>query len=81
MTNLVVLRDTNLLDIPATLRRIADEIESGKYGPAECGVFVLDTARTIEVFYMGSGEAGPNAHLLLHAGAGKMIKTVMDAKG
>lgn len=79
MTNLVLMRETNLLDVPATLRRIADEIEAGKYGEAAAAVVVLDT--DLEVFYMGTGESAPNAHLLLHSGAAKMMAAVMAVKG
>jgi hypothetical protein len=37
-------------------------------------------ADKVEVFYMGTGEAGPNAHLLFSVGAAKMIKAVLDSK-
>lgn len=77
---LVVLRETNVLDVPATLRKIADGIEAGEFGEAVACTVVLD-AHSLEVFYMGSGEAGPNAHLLLHAGAAKMLQRVLDGKG
>ena len=80
MTNLVLMRETNLLDIPATLRNIADSIEAGQYGDAMGCAVVLD-ARKLEVFYCGTGEAAPNTHLLLHAGAAKMVARVIDAKG
>jgi hypothetical protein len=80
MTNLVVMRETNLLNIPATLRNIADAIEAGDYGEATGCALVLDAA-TLEVFYCGTGEAGPNTHLLLHAGAAKMVARVVEAKG
>lgn len=76
---LVVMRDTNPLDIPATLRNIADAIEAGRYGEALGCAVVLD-ADKLEVFYTGSGEAGPNTHLLLGAGMAKMINGVMDGK-
>lgn len=74
-----VLRETNLLDVPATLRNIADEIEAGKYGTAEGCAVVLD-ADNVEIFYMGTGEAGPNAHLLFSVGAAKMVAAVIEAK-
>lgn len=79
MSNLVLLRKTNLLDVPATLRSIADSIEAGEHGTPNCAVLVLD-AEGLDVFYMGTGEAAPNAHLLLHAGAAKMLQAVLDAK-
>lgn len=79
MSNLVLMRETNLLDVPATLRNIAAAIEAGSHGnPLGC-VVVLD-ADALDVFYCGSGEAGPNAHLLLHAGAAKMLHGVLGSK-
>lgn len=79
MSNVHVLYETNLLDVPATLRNIADGIEAGEFGTANGCVVVLDAAG-LEVFYAGTGEAAPNAHLLLHAGAAKMLAAVLDAK-
>lgn len=79
MSNLVVLRETNLQDIPATLRSIADEIEAGDHGKAHGCVVVLD-AHGLDVFYMGGGEAAPNTHLLLGAGMAKMQQAVMAGK-
>lgn len=79
MSNIHVLRETNLHDIPATLRNIADSIEAGELGAARGCAVVLDADR-LEVFYTGTGEAAPNIHLLLHAGAAKMIAAVLDAK-
>lgn len=75
-----LLRDSNLLDVPGTLRRIADSIEAGEYGEVGGATLVVD-GDYLEVFYAGTGEAAPNAHLLLHAGAAKMLKAVLDAKG
>lgn len=76
---LVVLRETNLQDIPATLRNIAAAIEAGEYGdPLGCAI-VLD-ADKLEVFYTGSGEASPNAYLLLGAGMAKMLNAVLSEK-
>lgn len=76
---LVVLRETNLLDVPATLRNIATAIEAGEYGnPLGCAV-VLDADR-LEIFYCGTGEAAPNTHLLLGAGMAKMLSAVMAEK-
>lgn len=74
-----VLRETNLLNIPATLRALADSIEAGKYGEVHGAVLVWD-ADQLEISYMGAGEAAPNAHLLLHAGMMKMIHAVVCLK-
>lgn len=75
-----VIHNTSLVDVPSVLRNIADAIERGEYGTVLSGALVLD-AEAIEVFHMGEGEAAPNAHLLLHMGAAKMVKAVMGAKG
>lgn len=74
-----VIHQHTLLDIPSTLRAIADAIEKGDYGEATDCAVVLDAAM-VEVFYCGTGEAAPNAHLLLHAGAAKMMSAVMAEK-
>ncbi len=80
MSNLHILRETNLLDIPATLRNIADSIEKGEWGAVKNCVVVAD-GDELNVSYTGSGEAAPNAYLLLHAGAAKMMHAVLVAKG
>lgn len=80
MSNIHVLRETNLLNVPATLRNIADGIEAGNFGVAKGCAVVLE-ADSIEVFYTGTGEAGPNAHLLFSVGAAKMVTGVLEAHG
>ena len=80
MSNIHLLRDTTLRDIPATLRALADEVEGGKFGKAESCVVVIDAEYALEVSFCGSGEAAPNAHLLLHAGAAKMMHAVISEK-
>lgn len=74
-----VLRDTNLLDVVPTLRNALEGLEAGDFGEPKAAVLVVD-ADGLEVFYCGTGEAGPNAHLLLHAGAAKMINRVLEGK-
>ena len=75
-----VIRESTLLDVPATLRNIADAIERGEAGEVRGAVVVVDGAQ-VQVHYAGTGEPAPNAHLPLHAGAAKMMKVVMEAKG
>jgi hypothetical protein len=75
-----ILRDSNLRDIPATLREIADNIEQGRFGEAHSCVVVLD-AFQYEVFYTGEGEAGPNAVLMMQVGIGKMCINILAEKG
>lgn len=79
MADLVVLRNTNLRDIPAMLRKWADDIEAGKHGKAHSCVLVLDAAR-LEVAFFGDGEAALSAHFLLHAGAAKMMDRVIKER-
>jgi hypothetical protein len=80
MAELHVLRETSLLDIPATLRRWADDIEAGEHGNVSGCVIVLD-ADKLAVGYMGSGEAAPNTCLLMNAAIAFMIAPVLEAKG
>ncbi|NBW08313.1 MAG: hypothetical protein EBR82_09825 [Caulobacteraceae bacterium] len=77
--NIVLLRDSTLRDIPATLRRIAEAIERGEHPGASGCVVVLDADR-IECFYCGDGEAGPNAHLLLGAGLHRLVVGATEGK-
>lgn len=80
MSNVHVVRETNLHNIPATLRNIAEAIEAGRWGDCSGAVVVVDSRDDIFVSYMGQGEAGPNALVLLHAGAHKMMHGVMEGK-
>lgn len=79
MTNLHVIHEHSLLDIPAVLRTLAADIERGDCGAVRGCVVVLDGDR-LEVSYSGTGEAAPNAFLLLHAGAAKMMAAVVEGK-
>lgn len=74
-----VLRDTNLLDVVPTLRSALEGLEAGEFGEPKAAVLVVD-ADGLEVFYCGTGEAGPNAHLLLQTGAAKMMQAVLRGK-
>ncbi len=57
-------------DIPAQLRALADEIESGDAGPVAQLAYVLDGVKdSIQVGLMGqSDSSGAEAYLLLAAG-------------
>ena len=64
---LFTLYESNMRDPAATLRVIADGIESGKYGEVGClGVVLLGD--TMEVFGAGPDSEGPSVAVLLHAG-------------
>ena len=75
-----VLRETNLQDVAATLRNIADDIAAGEFGKVNACALTLDADR-VEVFYMGTGEAAPNATLLFNVAIAKMTARVLEAKG
>lgn len=80
MSNLTVMRTITLRDVAPQLRQLADAIERGERGDVHGCAVVLDAAG-LDVFYWGDGEAAPNCHLLLHAGAAKMTAAVVEAKG
>lgn len=77
---LTVMRDTTLRDIPATLRKLADNIEAGDYGEAVGMAWAVETdgGGRVIVGYSGDGEPGPRAFLLLHTGAAKIMAGVLD---
>jgi len=61
-------------DIPAVLRKLAADIESGLFvDDVHEFVLVLGIDHGgLHVSYCGKGEAGPSAHLLLHKGMQKI---------
>jgi len=67
----------NLQDIPARLRRLADEVEQGMYGEVD-SVAVAVSGETVIV--LGFGGTGLHSHCaLLHAGALHLTRLVADA--
>lgn len=78
MSNLRVIHEISLHDIPGQLRQLAEDIEAGKHGDTKGVALVLDNHPRMSVLYWGTGEAGPNAHLLLHIGAAKMVRGVLE---
>ena len=79
--NLHVLPDAGLLNVPAVLRALADDMERGSFGAVHGCAVVWDSQAGLDVSYSGTGEASVNAHFLLHAGAAKMMSAVMRDKG
>lgn len=55
---------SSLVDLPAKLRQLADDVEKGEYGEARTCIVVLDAA-TLEVFGFGAEADGTVAHYLL----------------
>jgi len=73
----VTLQHSNFRDPVATLRHIADEIESGKYGAVGClGLALL--GREMHVFGMGQDSEGPSVAILLHAGFMRISKAIEE---
>ena len=70
--HLYVMRETNLRNIPATLRALADAIEANEYGPTTACAVVWQ-ADELEISYTGEGEAVPNTVFLMHAALHKMV--------
>jgi len=63
----VSMRESNFRDTVVSLRRIADDIEAGKYGDVGSLGLVL-FGDTVEVFGIGPTSETPTIALLLHAG-------------
>lgn len=63
----VTLKESNFREPAPTLRKIAEEIEAGKYGQVGCVAVVL-MGDTLEVFGAGPDSEGPAVGMLLHAG-------------
>jgi hypothetical protein len=75
LAEVISLYDTNSRDIPAMLRRAADDIEAGRFGDVSEAAFVL-YGQTVEVFGWGPQQDGASTSLLLQAGALRLIKEV-----
>jgi hypothetical protein len=73
----VTLQESNFRDPVKTLRVIADEIEQGKFGGVGCCAVVL-LGDTLEVFGMGQDAEPGSVHLVLHAGAARLMDTIKD---
>lgn len=73
----VTLYESNFRHPVATLRKIADDIEAGRYGEVGCiGVVLLGD--TMEVFGAGTDSEAPSVGLLLHAGFLRMSKAIEE---
>ena len=76
--NVVRLLETNFRDVSATLRKIAEGIESGDYGEVHGACLILD-GDMLEVFHTGKGDVG-DAVLLMNCGIAKLTNAVLMAK-
>ena len=77
--NVVQLQSSNFRDVPATLRKIADSIESGDFGDVHDACLILD-ADSIDVFHAGGGDVS-DAIMLMNCGIAKLTSTILCAKG
>jgi hypothetical protein len=74
---LSVIHESSLCDVPAKLRLLADEIESGDLGAVGCcAVAVLGDQFTIYGF--GEDSRAPSAHCLFHAAAVKLAMAFVE---
>ncbi len=69
------LYESNMRDIPATMRYVADQIEAGEFGHVGEAAFVL-MGDKVEVFGWGEIQDGCTTAVLLQAGASLMIDEV-----
>lgn len=74
---IVSLYESNMRDIPATLREIADEIEEGKYGNVGCAGLVI-LGDTMEMFGMGEDSDVPSVNILFNAACLRFAKTLEE---
>jgi hypothetical protein len=74
-----VLYEKNYRDIPAMLRKLANDIEAGTFGEAVDALCVLETDKKVEVF--GWGEAQLKTTLgLMELGKRKLYEIWADAE-
>ncbi len=71
----LVAYETNFRNVTATLRKIADEIDSGSFGIVGEVALVL-MGDTVEVFGIGPHSDATSAAVLLQAGALRLISAV-----
>jgi hypothetical protein len=65
--NIVKLAETSLADIPSMLRKLADDVEAGKYGQVRSTVIVVESGEYIETLGFGQADAVRAAGLLILA--------------
>jgi hypothetical protein len=79
MKKIVQIYESNFRDAAASLRRMADDIESGLYGEVQ-GVAVVLDGGAIEVFGFGKKSEPEHTALLLQAGALKLTRMFLDCQ-
>lgn len=76
LAEVVSLYEANSRDIPAMLRRLADDIEAGRYGDDVGEAACVILGDTMEVFGWGTVQDGASSATLLQAGAMRLIRAV-----
>lgn len=81
MTNLKVVSFPEhyaALDIPASLRQLADQIEAGEHGACHNLLWIIDSGNgEIDIGLMGkTGEAAPTAFLLAAAAQKRILNGI-----
>ncbi len=76
-SNIIRLYETNFRDPVATIRKIADEIEAGKYG-AVGSLALVFVGNQMEVFSAGEDSEPCSTALLLHSGFLRLSKAVEE---
>lgn len=75
----IQMRESTLRDVPAVLRKIADEVERGEHGHVTCCAIAM-LGQTFDVFACGDGiqqdGMGPSAALMFHAAALRFAKQI-----
>ena len=75
----IELTKSNFRDIPATLRRIADDIEAGNFERVE-DIAVVVQGDQLNVFHAGRGDVG-SAFMLLACAQRKLEHAVLSQCG
>jgi len=74
----VTLQESNFRDPAATLRLIADDIDSGKHGQVGCVAIVI-LGDELAVMGLGPDAEAPSVALLLQAGIQKLVEPIVNA--
>lgn len=77
LAEVVPIYESSLLDVPAKLRKLADDLDAGTYGvPGCCAVALL--ADNLIVFGFGPDSGGPSVHILLSAACRTLEQGILD---
>jgi hypothetical protein len=74
----VPLHDVAPTDVPAMLRRLASDVQEGKYGDVPRATIVLEANSGIEVFGVGQGCDERTMTYLMTAGAMAVVRNRVE---